>query len=569
MHMEQTNTAMPMNALAKVLLDFGSTPGRYALRLREPRELHAQIDTLALWALGRLPHDLQTHAQAQALKAAAVLFIQRACFAQENTHYQVLGLLPGAVSPQLLRSRYRSLIRLTHPDMGVEGLPSGAAGMVNRAQEVLASPALRAQYDQQLEGRVRPSWQAVAPTHISADVCGMELRRLDHHSAGMAERWRSLWARYPTQARLLLTATGVGVLVVALLASAANDTPGGAMLVVARAPAPLSDTKGQKAPRVPQSSATAAGEHATPAAKSMVPMKVAAFDGKGQRADLALARNIDLQREATAPKAPETAQTLHATSPERPSAVRVVTPAAPVASLAPLPEYVTDAAAPAQSTAARTRSESTELHAARETASTRLPPGASRTEGGTVAAPAQRRISTSTAPAPVSPPVSALARLPATAPTTTSAPSAAEAVATTTVTTPAPVAAPTPATTPAPQWSVDVPGATQYVRDLVALLERPKEAGRTHDLLRKMNVKGNLLAPGLRLAQEYPQLKVASLTIVETQRQGALDVSGTVQVAAHNPGSSASTSARYHVVAQFVGMESGTALTRLELQEVQ
>lgn len=110
-------------------------------------------------------------------------------------------------------------------------------------------------------------------------------------------------------------------------------------------------------------------------------------------------------------------------------------------------------------------------------------------------------------------------------------------------------------------------GATQYVRDLVALLERPKEARRTHDLLRQMNVKGTLLAPALRLAPEYPQLNVTSLTIVETQRSGALDVRGTVQIAAHNPDGRTSTSARYHVLAQFVGMENGTALTRLELQE--
>ncbi|MBK7720601.1 MAG: J domain-containing protein [Simplicispira sp.] len=129
---------MPKNALARVLLDFGRTPGRYALRLREPAELHAQIDTLALWALGRVPEGLQ--AQAQEIKAAAVMFIQRACFAPENNHYQILGLPQGPVDAELLRTRYRALIRLTHPDMGVEGLPANAAGLVNRAQKVLADP---------------------------------------------------------------------------------------------------------------------------------------------------------------------------------------------------------------------------------------------------------------------------------------------------------------------------------------------------------------------------------------------------------------------------------------------
>jgi len=145
------------------------------------------------------------------------------------------------VDAEQLRTRYRSLIRLTHPDMGVQGLPSSAAGMVNRAQEVLANPELRERYDQQLEGSPRPSWQGVppppAPAPSADDVRRMQRTRLDSpHHTGLAERWRALWARYPTQARLLLTATSVGVLVVGLLAWAAHDAPGGA-LVVARAPA--------------------------------------------------------------------------------------------------------------------------------------------------------------------------------------------------------------------------------------------------------------------------------------------------------------------------------------------
>ena len=229
---------MPKNALARVLLDFGRTPGRYALRLREPAELHAQIDTLALWALGRVPEGLQ--AQAQEIKAAAVMFIQRACFAPENNHYQILGLPQGPVDAELLRTRYRALIRLTHPDMGVEGLPANAAGLVNRAQKVLADPALRERYDQELENDAWPRWRTAPP--VAAAAGAPLVRKAEAHWAapkgrlGVGEGWSALWARYPVQARLLLTAAGVGVLVVALLAWAANDTPGGAMLVVARAP---------------------------------------------------------------------------------------------------------------------------------------------------------------------------------------------------------------------------------------------------------------------------------------------------------------------------------------------
>ncbi|MEI2625742.1 MAG: DnaJ domain-containing protein [Giesbergeria sp.] len=245
---------MPKNALARVLLDFGRTPGRYALRLREPAELHAQIDTLALWALGRVPEGLQ--AQAQEIKAAAVMFIQRACFAPENNHYQILGLPQGPVDAELLRTRYRALIRLTHPDMGVEGLPANAAGLVNRAQKVLADPALRERYDQELENEAWPRWRTAPP--VAGAASAPFARKPEAHWAapksrlGGGEGWSALWARYPLQARLLLTATGVGALVVALLAWAANDTPGGAMLVVARAPSGGSAKPDAARPAKPQ-----------------------------------------------------------------------------------------------------------------------------------------------------------------------------------------------------------------------------------------------------------------------------------------------------------------------------
>ncbi|MCO5105149.1 MAG: hypothetical protein M9919_14230, partial [Burkholderiaceae bacterium] len=121
----------------------------------------------------------------------------------------------------------------------------------------------------------------------------------------------------------------------------------------------------------------------------------------------------------------------------------------------------------------------------------------------------------------------------------------------------------------APQWSVDAPGATQYLRDLMATLERPQDAQRAHDLLRKMDVKGNLLAPGLRLGREYPQLKVTAVALSESPRPSALDLRGTVLVTASNPQTAASTSVRYRVAAHFVGMPEGTAMSRLELVETE
>jgi len=114
---------------------------------------------------------------------------------------------------------------------------------------------------------------------------------------------------------------------------------------------------------------------------------------------------------------------------------------------------------------------------------------------------------------------------------------------------------------------VDVPGATQYLRDLMVLLERPQEASRANELLRGMSVKGNVMAPGLRLARDYPQLKVNAIALSETRRPGALDLHGSVLITAQNPQTAASTTVRYRVLAQFVGAEGGTALTRLDMQE--
>ena len=131
-----------MERLAKLLLDFGRAPGNYLVRLREPRELFDEFDAIAQWALNRIPHSLQN--QAVELRSAAILFIQRACFAPDSSHYQVLGLPVQEYAPEELRSRYRIMIRLAHPDMGVKGLPANAASLINRANEVLSDPALRA-----------------------------------------------------------------------------------------------------------------------------------------------------------------------------------------------------------------------------------------------------------------------------------------------------------------------------------------------------------------------------------------------------------------------------------------
>lgn len=535
---------MPKNALARVLFDFSRTPGRYALRLREPAELHDQIDTLALWALGRVPEALQE--QTQEIKAAAVMFLQRACFAPENNHYQVLGLQQGPVDPELLRSRYRALIRLTHPDMGVKGLPTNAAGLVNRAQKVLADPALREKYDQELESEAWPRWRTAPPV---AGVVGAPLaRKSEAHWAapkrrlGGGEGWSALWARYPSQVRMLLTTLGVGILVVAVLTWAANDTPGGAMLVVARAPASAPKAPDTAPPAVKQAAGTQTGQRvAAPAestARLVAAAKPASDDGAALQMSREVTQNLNVRpaardvpseqaRAAVPPRAQrEPGDETVANVPAK--ATPAATPTPTVARSAPPADHRKPAPAPAY---------------AEPAPETSVPSPASASATTTVATAAP-------APAPTPTPAPAPAPAPAQAPSPP---------------------APPPATAQAqkPQWSVDTPGATQYLRDLMATLERPQDAQRAHDLLRKMDVKGNLLAPGLRLGREYPQLKVTAVALSPSARPGALEMSGTVQLAASNPQTAASTTVRYRLAAHFVGLPEGTAMSRLELVETE
>jgi len=199
------------SALCETLLDFAAAPGRHALRLREPALLFDELDLVALWALGRVPEGLS---EPQAVRQAALLFVLRACFAPGLNHYQLLGLSPSFAAGQL-RARYRALIRLTHPDMGIEGLPLGAAGMVNRAHAVLADAAQRAVYDRQLLTQL-PS-AAAMPQGAGLDAGRMgstAVRATDLSLMGL--RWPGL--RHVASMRVVRMVLAGGVLLGAVMA---------------------------------------------------------------------------------------------------------------------------------------------------------------------------------------------------------------------------------------------------------------------------------------------------------------------------------------------------------------
>ena len=137
------------SALVKALLAYYASPGSFALALGQPDRVFQNLDSVISWAMGRVA-DVDS-AQNSNLQQAAIFFVLRACFRQENTYYEVMGL-GRYFSPEVLRVRYRALMSLTHPDKGMGGLPTNAAGRINQAYEVLRDPEARRAYDLTLQG---------------------------------------------------------------------------------------------------------------------------------------------------------------------------------------------------------------------------------------------------------------------------------------------------------------------------------------------------------------------------------------------------------------------------------
>jgi curved DNA-binding protein CbpA len=152
--LDKALTADKNKALADALMDYYSAPGRFALNLRQPMVVFQQFDKVINWAQGKI--DAEHDALGGALQKTAIFFVLRACFRIENSHYDILGLLPD-FTPEELRQRYRSLISLTHPDKNITGLPSNAAVRINKAYDTLRNVEERANYDALLSNKIEIS----------------------------------------------------------------------------------------------------------------------------------------------------------------------------------------------------------------------------------------------------------------------------------------------------------------------------------------------------------------------------------------------------------------------------
>ena len=550
--------------LARELLSFGQTPGRYALHLGEPKALFSRLETVAQWASGRLPAELQT--QAQPITAAAVLFIQRACFAPGNTHYQILGLTPSSLTPELLRTRYRSLIRLTHPDMGIAGLPADAAGMVNRSLDVLSDESARRRYDEQLQKSQAPRPPpAAAPTqaadrasrpHMGAgpgwSPSGYERprRRAPAVSVarkqGLSERWLGLMSQYPRQIHWALVAGVILVPVGLVLFWAAQDTTKGGVLVASKPPPPPSSAKPAEARRT----------ETTRTAMQNAP--------KPQQ-------TLPAERKADAPTAakPQPAQNILSTA--QATAAKIVAPVAPDPSATPASSatiYITSAPAvePARQPSAQPdRSPPPQpfdlaMQAAEHPppapsptrATERAPTQAFAASAPAEAAPFIRKVATSVA-APAQAPAPAPAPR-ATAPRE-SAPAPAIAP---------PPAAPTPAAPVPPAYNVDVTEAKRYLAEIVGTLESAPRARHLQDYLSSMKVRGTLLRPALDFITRYPDLSVHRSGWAEDRQPGLLTLRSSIVL---RPASAGSEARLYNLHAEFRSTDQGTMLVRLELTQ--
>lgn len=519
-------------ALCEALLDFAATPGRHALRLREPALLFDELDLVALWALGRLPEGM---AEPQAVRQAALLFVLRACFAPGLNHYQLLGLSPSFSAAQL-RARYRALIRLTHPDMGIEGLPMGAAGMVNRAHAVLADEAQRALYDRQLLTQM-PS-AAVMPTASGPDagrfgavapgvsgLASMGSRgSLLHHAASMrVVRWVLVggvlllgavlalgWAMRSSGSNGRLVAHDRGV-------SMPHPAAAEPQTVRLRIPAQWSNgidvpvasvqVPSEPAKDLPAPSAKLAEPAAPAPSPSFLASLTSAFKAAPEKsAEVALAAASAAVGSASS-SLPASPVTSSASSAAKPS----TTPAPP-------PSPALTAAAPPAAKAAPT---------AAQTMST--------TASASASAPGPRWPSTKVDITPAS--VQPNSDVPAVAGRNT-------------------------------VWDVDVPSARTYLQDLLNQLEQAEQARNTSHALTQMNVHGSLLMPPGAVGDAMQMVQIERVDLSESHRPGVLRIRGVLK-AQVSSASSKPRAVRWRVQAEFRGTAQGTVLTLLDLKDAE
>lgn len=179
---ESQETSAPR--LDAALLEYFGAPGNYQLTLRQPVLLFGSVREVLQIASGN-----HAAGESAAVREAAAFFIRAAFLYPGADHYALFGL-PSRTEPVQLKERYRLLMRLIHPDFaGAAGSnwPADAAVRVNRAYEVLSSPVLRREYDEQLASAAlqRPG----PPARV--EPLPRALPRREEARAGL--NWKAVW----------------------------------------------------------------------------------------------------------------------------------------------------------------------------------------------------------------------------------------------------------------------------------------------------------------------------------------------------------------------------------------
>lgn len=179
------------SAIESALLDFQRAPGRHTIALRQPALLFASIRAVLQYAAERCPDD-EALPPSRDIVQAARFFVNAAMLRPGADHYTLLGLTREA-DAAAIKERYRSMMRLTHPDFattpGGAAWPADAATRINQAYETLSSPERRRAYDESSQPAApRPAPREYAAPRASnaapAQRRGDSRRILRHLAAG-------------------------------------------------------------------------------------------------------------------------------------------------------------------------------------------------------------------------------------------------------------------------------------------------------------------------------------------------------------------------------------------------
>ena len=216
---------MSLHVLIPTLLDFERSPGRFPLAKREPALLFDGCHTVLMLAAGRPVEGLEawaTGGQEQARRAAR-FFVRTALLRPGTDAYTVLGLSRLA-DADAVRSHYRLMIRLTHPDFsgGDSEWPADAATRINLANDVLSSASRRADLDRTLaEAAAAASALRARPAPLAQATVTQRASRppalRKPGAPGQKQDRRAQGFQVPTRLKMVVLAAGACAAVVGLL----------------------------------------------------------------------------------------------------------------------------------------------------------------------------------------------------------------------------------------------------------------------------------------------------------------------------------------------------------------